>query len=129
MKLLPDFLTLQDVLEIHKEQINAYGGSDGIRSMHLLESAIAMPMATYSDEFLHPSHLDMASAYAFHIAQNQPFLDGNKRTALACALVFLELNNISIDDPNMNLYDAMIGFAEKTFTKEDFAKLLKTLQT
>ena len=78
----PEFLTLEDVLQIHKDQIEAYGGIRGIRDQGLLESAVMMPQATFGGEYLHQNLFEMASAYAFHIAENQPFLDGNKRTAL-----------------------------------------------
>ena len=76
----PQFLTLEDVLVIHEEQLNAFGGLDGIRDQGLLESAVMMPQASFGGEYLHSSIFEMASAYAFHIAENQPFLDGNKRT-------------------------------------------------
>ena len=127
MNLAPEFLTLDDILEIHNLQIDTYGGIKGIRSVPLLESAIATPMATFDDLFLYGSLFEMAAAYAYHIAENQPFLDGNKRTALASSLVFLELNNIEINDPEMKLYDAMIYIANKTISKNDLARLLNTL--
>jgi len=69
----------------------------------------------------------MAAAYAFHIAENQPFLDGNKRTALVSALVFLDINGFVILDEGMKLYDAMIAIANKEMDKYDLAELLKTL--
>lgn len=127
MKILPDFLTIHDVLDLHQMQIASYGGAKGVRSMPLLESAIAMPLATFDNTFLHPSLFEMAAAYAYHIAENQPFVDGNKRTALASALVFLELNNIEISDPEMKLYDAMINIANKSIGKKEMALLFKML--
>ena len=69
----------------------------------------------------------MAAAYAFHIAQNQPFLDGNKRTGLAAALVFLDLNGITVLDPQEKLYDAMIAIAERRMDKGGVAELLREL--
>jgi len=122
------FLTLAEVTDIHRAQIERYSGSQGIRDMNLLSSAVAMPSATFSGEFLHSDIYEMAAAYAFHISQNHPFIDGNKRTALAAALVFLELNGISISDPDGKLYDAMIGIANGTLNKKDFAKILKNLK-
>ena len=85
----PEFLTVEDVLQIHDEQLSAYGGATGIRDQGLLESAVAMPQASFGGAYLHEDLPHMAAAYAFHIAQNQPFLDGNKRTGLVAALVFL----------------------------------------
>lgn len=123
----PEFLTVEDVLLIHDEQLDAYGGIAGIRDKGLLESAVMMPQAGFGGEYLHNGLFEMAAAYGFHIAQNQPFLDGNKRTSLASALVFLDLNGFEILDENMKLYDAMIAIAEKRMDKYDLSDLLKAL--
>ncbi len=90
----PLFLTLAEVIEIHNDQIKRYGGSAAIRNIGLLQSAIAQPPASFSGQWLHGDIFMMAAAYAFHICGNHPFIDGNKRTALASALVFLRLNGI-----------------------------------
>ena len=121
------FLTLAEVVEIHSDQIQHYGGSEGIRDMNLLSSAVAMPYASFSGKFLHSDLYEMAAAYAFHLCQNHPFVDGNKRTALASALVFLELNGIAVSDPEGRLYDAMLSLASGDMGKEEFAKILKGL--
>jgi len=71
----------------------------------------------------------MAAAYAFHLSQNHPFLDGNKRTALASALVFLELNENTIDDPTDMLYDAIIALATGRLGKNEFAQILRDLKS
>jgi death-on-curing protein len=84
----PDFLTVAEVLALHEIQLHDYGGLDGLRDKGLLESAVAMTQATFGGEFLHPDLFAMAAAYAFHIAENQPFIDGNKRAGLHAALVF-----------------------------------------
>jgi death-on-curing protein len=124
----PEFLTVDDVLQIHEEQLLAYGGATGIRDRGLLESAVAMPQASFGETFLHQGLSHMAAAYAFHLAQNQPFIDGNKRTGLVAALVFLELNGITILDPDELLYGAMIAIAERRIDKEGLAALLRTLE-
>jgi death-on-curing protein len=93
----------------------------------MLESAVATPAVTYDGEFLHEDIFHMAAAYAFHIAENQPFLDGNKRTALNAALVFLDINGWLVLDPNMNLYDAMIALSSRTLDKAGLALLLRNL--
>ncbi|MBI5181345.1 MAG: type II toxin-antitoxin system death-on-curing family toxin [Nitrospirae bacterium] len=121
------FLTLAEVIEIHSDQINRYGGSHVIRDINLLSSAIAMPHASFFGEFLHNDIYKMAAAYAFHICQNHPFIDGNKRTALASVLVFLEMNGINISDPRGRLYEDMLALAEGKVKKEDFAEILKKL--
>ncbi len=69
----------------------------------------------------------MAAAYAFHLCQNHPFIDGNKRTALASALVFLELNGISIEDPSGKLYDVMIDVTQRRMNKSVMSEILKRL--
>lgn len=76
------FLSPEDVLSLHEMQIERYGGSAGIRDRGLLESAIGQPQASFGGEYVHHGFYEMAAAYAFHIAENQPFVDGNKRTAL-----------------------------------------------
>jgi len=88
----PIFLTLDDALEIHADMIESYGGSAGVRDMGLLESALAQPRATFDGEYLLPNIRSMASAYLLSIAKNHPFIDGNKRTAAASAVVFLKAN-------------------------------------
>src|SRR3989344_2526120 len=123
----PVFLTLVEVIEIHKNQINLYGGTHGMRDISLLQSAVAQPQMSFSGEFLHADIYLMAAAYAFHICNNHPFLDGNKRAALASALVFLELNGINISDPNGKLYKDMLALAEGKFNKEEFAEILTEL--
>jgi death-on-curing protein len=81
----PVFLNLAEVLEIHRDQIERYGGQPGIRDLDLLQSALAMPAAGFGDRYLHEDLLEMAAAYLFHIARNHPFVDGNKRTVAAAS--------------------------------------------
>ncbi len=123
----PDFLSLDEVLEFHQQQLDAYGGIQGVRDQGLLESAVAMPQASFGGEYLHTDLFHMAAAYAFHLAENQPFLDGNKRTALMTALVFLDLNGYIVLDPAERLYEAMIAIANKQFDKAQLAELLREL--
>lgn len=91
----PVFLGLDEVVEIHCDQITRYGGSPGIRDIELLQSAVAMPSAAYGGEYLHADISEMAAAYLFHIIRN-PFVDGNKRTGAVAALVFLALNGTEL---------------------------------
>ena len=123
----PEFLTVEDVLQIHDEQRSAYGGAEGVRDQGLLESAVATPQVSFGGQYLHEDLHHMAAGYAFHVAQNQPFLDGNKRTGLVAALVFLDLNGVTILDPEGRLYDAMIAVAERRMAKEGLAELLREL--
>lgn len=122
----PVFLDVDDVLLIHEEQLARYGGSAGLRDTGLLESAVAMPRATAGGEFAHQDLFAMAAAYAFHIAQNQPFIDGNKRTGLLAAIVFLNLNGVAITDPNGRLYDGMVAVADRRVDKPGLGHSSKT---
>ena len=88
----PLFLSLDEVLEIHEQQIAMYGGSSGVRDSAGLESAIATPQATFGGEFLHRSIPAMAAAYLFHLCQNHAFVDGNKRVGANAAITFLLMN-------------------------------------
>jgi death on curing protein len=121
------FLTLAEIIEIHADQIRRYGGQAGLRDLALLESALAQPEASFAGEWLHGDHYAMAAAYAYHLCQNHPFIDGNKRTGLAAALVFLELNGITVLDPRGRLKNAMIRIASDKMSKDDFTKLLTRL--
>lgn len=87
------FLTLDEVVAIHRDQIERYGGSLGVRDWGLLQSAVAMPAVTFGGQYLHADLNEMAAAYLFHIVQNHPFVDGNKRVGAVAAYVFLVLNN------------------------------------
>jgi death on curing protein len=123
----PEFLELEDVLELHERQIEAFGGTHGIRDQGLLESALAMPGASFGGQYVHESVFAMAAAYAFHVAENQPFLDGNKRTGLGAALVFLRINGYRVVDPDESLYEAMIAVAEHRMDKAGLAEVLRRL--
>ena len=123
----PFFLTLAEVVEVHINQIQLYGGTQGIRDMHLLQSALAQPEASFGGVWLHEDLFEMAAAYAFHLCQNHPFLDGNKRTALATALLFLAMNGVSIADPYRSLLTAMLKMSEGKLGKNEFAQHLRKL--
>ena len=88
---------------------------------------MAQASATYGGKYLHAGLFEMAAAYAFHIAQNHPFLDGNKRTALNAAIVFLGLNGFDVIDNEGSLYEGMLGLATGTWTKVQMAELLQRL--
>src|SRR5436309_2100353 len=96
----PVFLTLDEVLEIHRDSIERYGGEPTIRDVGLLQSAVAMPAAMFGGEFLHPSLAEMAGALLFHIVSNHPFVDGNKRTGAAAARIFLVMNDMRFNPPS-----------------------------
>ncbi|MFZ4693640.1 MAG: type II toxin-antitoxin system death-on-curing family toxin [Verrucomicrobiia bacterium] len=87
-------LTVAIVREIHEQAIARFGGSDGIRDMALLESAVAAPQAGYGGKSVYMDAAEIGAAYLFYLCRNHPFVDGNKRTALGACLVFLRLNGI-----------------------------------
>jgi death-on-curing protein len=116
-----------EVLLILQDQIRRYGGAYGLRDRELLSSALSMPSTSFEGKYLHKDLYDQAAAYAFHICQNHPFIDGNKRTALAAALVFLSLNGIELDDPNESLYKLMMNVSSKGTGKMDIAAEFRRL--
>lgn len=123
----PVFLTLAEVIEVHVDQIRRYGGRAGLRDMGLLQSALAQPQASFAGQWLHKDLYAMAAAYAYHLCQNHLFFDGNKRTGLASALVFIELNGIGLLDPRGRLKNAMFRMTSAKMGKEEFAGLLRKL--
>ena len=108
----PIFLDVDDVLELHAAQLELFGGGTGVRDLGLLESAVAQPQTSFGGQFTHDGLYAMAAAYLFHIVSNHPFVDGNKRAGLLSALVFLDLNGVSIDQPSDALYELTMGVAE-----------------
>ena len=117
----PVFLSLDEVLAIHADQIRRYGGSHGVRDMGLLASALAMPQASFGGVYLHTSLAEMAAAYLFHVAQNHPFVDGNKRAALASALAFLWLNDHYLEAEEDELTDLVMAIAASRVGKSEAA--------
>ncbi len=115
------FLSQQEVLRIHATLIDLYGGAHGVRDAELLASALAQPEATYEGLYLHSEVVEQAAAYGFHLAQNHPFLDGNKRIALAALLVFLEINGRSLRVEQESLYAVMMSVAEGRLSKPGLA--------
>ena len=97
-------LTVEGVVAIHGVVLKAHGGSPGVRDQALLESAVAAPQATFAGEPLMKDGLEIAVAYLFYLCRNHAFVDGNKRTALASCLVFLESNGL-LPDPGMPARD------------------------
>jgi death-on-curing protein len=121
----PYFLTLDEVLAIHADQVRRYGGRRGVRDMALLDSALAMPPASFAGKRLHASLAEMAAAYLFHIAQDHPFVDGNKRTALAAALAFLWLNDERLEANEDELTELVLALAAGQVGKPEAAVFIR----
>ena len=120
----PVFISREMVNGLHQRSLDEHVGLNGIRNENGLESALAQPRNVFF--YGHGDLFDLAAAYAFHLAQNQPFIDGNKRTAITTALAFLELNGVSSAAiPDAELYDAMIAIAEKRLDKEGLAEVFR----
>ena len=121
----PEFISLEEVLELHDDQISSFGGTPGVRDEGLLESALAQPQATFGGQFLHPTIAAKAAAYLYHIAMNHPFIDGNKRSAFAVTDTFLRLNGFSLNLTDDRVYDLVMQEAEGRMTKEELSTELE----
>jgi death-on-curing protein len=118
----PVFLALDEVVEIHCDQIERYGGRPGIRDIELLRSAVAMPAAGHAADYLHSDIYEMAAAYLFHIIRNHPFVDGNKRTG---AVVFLMMNGIELHAVEDSLEGMVRSVAEGKMDKAKAASFFR----
>jgi death on curing protein len=125
--LTPEFLDVDDVLEIHAIQIIEHGGSEGLRDPGLLRSAVAQPMAQFAGAFLNEDLFEMAAALLTSLVKNHPFVDGNKRTALNAALAFLDLNGYQLEPATQALVDITRGVAAGEAGKSQVAAALRSL--
>jgi len=114
----------ETVLALHKRQLAEHGGSDGIRDDGLLRSSLARP----ENLFAYGENVDiaaLAASYAFGIAKNHAFVDGNKRTAMVTAITFLNLNGSDFEAPFPEVYTQFLGLAEGIVSEEDLAGWLR----
>ena len=125
MRPAPLFLSVEQVLAIHKRAIAEFGGDAGIRDHGLLQSAVTMPAAQVAGRFLHRDLAAMAAAYLFHLARNHPFVDGNKRTALIATGVFLKINGAKLRAANTALLELTERVAEGSISKRDAKAFLR----
>jgi len=120
---VPVFVSLAQVMRAHRTSLELHGGIDGVRDQGAVESALASAVNTWNcgggDAY------DVAAAYAFHLAESQAFLDGNKRTAITTALVFLALNGLYAKPNQDELYNAMIAIARREMDKAGLAAVLR----
>lgn len=113
------FLTIDEVMHIHRDQIRRYGGSSELRDAGLLDAAIAMPQQQFAGQYLHGDLPSMAAAYLYHLAKNHPFADGNKRVGAAAANVFLRMNGHRLNCTNDQLAEFVLKIAGSESTKDD----------
>ena len=121
----PKFLTIAEILYLHEESLARFGGSAGIRERGLVESASGAAQNAFW--YGHGGLFDIAAAYAFHIAESQAFIDGNKRTAVASAILFLRKNGVHFPKDDGSVYTAMIEIANKRLDKPGLAETLRRL--
>jgi len=120
------FITIKELVRIHKGQIEEYGGIYGIRDWQLLESALSSPRATFDNAYLHKNLYEMAAAYAYHIIKNHPFLDGNKRIGIITSLIFLKRNGINAKFKKNELYKLSMQIATTNISKIEISNLFKS---
>jgi death-on-curing protein len=121
----PIWISRELVLAIHKRQLSEHGGIDGVRDVGLLDSALARPRQQFADADPTPDICGLAAAYAFGIARNHPFLDGNKRSAFVVCRVFLVLNGEDVEADKTALYDTFLRLAEGSLSEDELANWLR----
>lgn len=119
------FIDKNTLLIFHKDQLERYGGKQGLRDEGLLESALAQPQTSFDGEYVHQNIFQMAAAYGFHICQNHPFFDGNKQTALISMYMFLYVNGYKLVADKKSLFALIMDLANGEVTKEELTKYLK----
>jgi len=119
--------TVEAVKAIHREVLQAHGGSAGIRDEGLLDSAVAAPQATMMGQPMFKEPLEVAAAYLFYLCRNHPFIDGNKRTALATCLVFLSENGLlSQEKLDADIWEQLVlDVAASRIDRQETTKRLK----
>lgn len=120
------FLSVEDVLLLHTDTIDVDGGSHGVRDHGLLDAAVAMPRQQFDGAYLHKDITAMAAAYLFHIAQNHPFVDGNKRAAVMSSLAFLSTNGVELTMAASDLETITVKVAAGDMSKEKLTNWLRS---
>jgi death-on-curing protein len=120
------FLTVENVLTVHRRVVEEFGGDTGLRDRGLLESAVAMPRSTFGGEELHTDLAEQAAAYFFHLCANHPFVDGNKRVAVATAELFLLVNDHELVADDDSVEELAMGVAGGELSKAQVIEFFKT---
>jgi death-on-curing protein len=120
-------LTVEIVCEIHAEAIKRFGGSDGVREMALLESAVAAPQASFGGKSPYKDVVEMAAAYLFYLCRNHPFVDGNKRAALGSCIVFLRLNGLEPKPDSPEWEELTMAVAASAIDRDETTRRLNKL--
>ena len=119
------FLTFEQVLDMHDALIDKFGGLRGVRDMNLLLSAVETPKTTMFGEDLYPTIYDKAAAYLYHLVQNHPFNDGNKRTGFGAVYLFLRANGVDMPFDDESFENLVIEVAKGEKTKKEISYFLE----
>lgn len=122
----PKFLTYEQIIILHTEQINLFGGHHGVKNSNLVQSAIAQPQAGLGDEYFHKDIYEMAAAYLFHLVKNHAFHDGNKRIAALAAAVFLQVNGYQIVADEDDFERLVLDTAQSKLSKSEISEFFRT---
>ncbi len=121
----PKFLTCEQVIDLHKMQIDEFGGLRGVKDEGLLLSALAQPESGFGDQYFYKDLFEMAAAYLFHLVKNHAFHDGNKRIAALAAAVFLEINGLKVIADEDDFEKLVLDAAQSLVTKEQIAEFFR----
>ena len=113
------FVSVGDAITIHRRMVDEFGGDLGLRDRGFLESAVAMPSAKFGGDYLHMDLPSMAAACHYHLCANHPFVDGNKRVAVAVAEIFLRANGLQLEASDDEIVELTLGVASGTTGKPD----------
>ncbi len=119
------YVSLENVLEIHDQLVDEYGGLKGVLNLGLLQSAQGMPKAMFNGRYLHRMIFDKAAAYLFHITKNHSFVDGNKRTAGMVTITFLAANDVTFVVFDQDYEQLILRTAEGKASKKEIAKFFR----
>lgn len=120
-----EYLSVEEVIDMHDAFLKEFGGLQGIRDINLLMSALETPKGTMFGQDLHPTIFDKAAAYLYHIVCNHPFNDGNKRTGFGATLLFLKANSVPIKFDKKKYENLVVEVAKGKITKEEIARFLE----
>ena len=118
---------MEIVREIHAEAIARFGGSDGVRELALLESAVAAPQASFGGKSPYSDIAEVAAAYLYYLCKNHPFIDGNKRAALGACIVFLRLNEVATNPDGPEWEDLVLSIAAGDLQRDQVTERLRRL--
>ena len=120
-----EYLSIDQILDLHRRQIRGFGGASGLRDRGALEAAVARPQATFGGEDLYPDVAAKAAALMHSLVMNHPFMDGNKRVGAHAGIVFLLINHVEPDFSSAELTEVTLGVARGELSAEALAIWLR----